>query len=248
MQFADMFLAKLRPCLNQRLSAWCFVERPPFQRSFLCWRVAQPWDEDWCRGFRSCHSARCHRPEPPASARVHRDRQSHPSRSGSPRTEDLAAFLSARHSQPAAPNATSHLQRHGTKLQHRRPSLLSEPSPEPSQHPSLLWGLMVRCVSAKPPAMLAAQDGAAPTQRFCCSCSPSPNGVPRLWRSLKTQPKATFQHISLMEGCFHTRSSQVARFRRSNRWNKRTSSSLQGSGSIKDGEWNIDISMPRCFV
>ena len=173
MHLADMFhLAKLWPCLNQRLwSAWCFVERPPFQRSFLCWRVAQPWDEDWCRGFRSCHSARCHRPEPPASARVHRDHQSHPSRSGSPRTEDLAAFLSVRRSQPAAPNATSHLQRHGTKLQL---SLPSEPSPEPSQHPSLLWGLMVRCVSAQHPTMLAAQDGAAPTHRFCCSCSPSP--------------------------------------------------------------------------
>ena len=32
---------------------------------------------------------------------------------------------------------------------------------------------MVRCVSAQPPTMLAA-DGAAPTHRFCCSCSPSP--------------------------------------------------------------------------
>ena len=76
---------------------------------------------------------------------------------------------------------------------------------------------------------------------FAAAAAHHQNGVPRLWRSLKTQPKTTFQHISLMEGCFHTRSSQVARFRRSNRWNKRTSSSLQGSGSIKDGEWNIDI-------
>ena len=101
---------------------------------------------------------------------MHRDHQSHPSRSGSPRTEDLAAFLSVRHSQPAAPNATSHLQRHGTKLQHRQ-LLLSLLSISTS---SLLWGLMVRCVSAQHPTMLAAQDGAAPTQRFCCSCSPSP--------------------------------------------------------------------------
>ena len=37
------------------------------------------------------------------------------------------------------------------------------------------------------------------------------------------------------------RSSQVARLGRPNRWNKCASSSLQCSGSRKDGEWNIDI-------
>ena len=183
MHLADMFLAKLWPCLNQRLwSAWCFLERPPFQRSFLCWRVAQPWDEDWCRGFRSCHSARCHRPEPPASARVHRDHQSHPSRSGSPRTEDLAAFLSVRRSQPAAPNATSHLQRHGTKLQHL-PSLPS------LSLLSILLSFGVWCFAVfRHSTQQCWQPRTARLQRivFAAAAAHHQNGVPRLWRSLKT--------------------------------------------------------------
>ena len=91
----------------------------------------------------------------------------------------------------------------------------------PSQQPSLLWGLMVRCVSAQHPTMLAAQGRRS---IFAAAAAHHRNRVPRLWRSLKTaQPKTTFQHVSPMDRCFHM-------------WQTVKSSC---KASRKDGEWLI---------